>query len=79
MPFDPELDVELWKEEVVFEDRNTKVTVAVMQYNEGVKKLQIGRANLRNEDWSFAKLGRLMKDEAVAIAPLVQKAIEHMD
>jgi hypothetical protein len=51
----------------------------VCQYNEGEKKLQISREN-RNQDgeWKFAKLGRMFKDEAEAVIPLMQKALEQM-
>ena len=77
MPFDPNLDQELWAESVDFE--KTKITVAVKCYNEGVKKLQIGRENKRADgESSFAKLGRLTKEEAEAVLPLFQKALEHM-
>lgn len=77
MPFDPNLDKKLFSEAKEFE--TTRITVAVCQYNEGEKKLQISREN-RNQDgeWKFAKLGRLFKDEAEAIIPLMQKALESM-
>ncbi len=77
MAFDPNLDQKLFSEIKEFE--RTRITVAVHQYNEGEKKLQISRENGNQEgDWRFAKLGRLFKDEAVAIIPLMQKALEHM-
>ncbi len=77
MPFDQNLDKKLFSEAKEFE--TTRITVAVCQYNEGEKKLQISREN-RNQDgeWKFAKLGRLFKDEAEAIIPLMQKALESM-
>ena len=77
MPFDPNLDKTLFSEIKEFE--TTRITVAVHQYKEGEKKLQISREN-RNQDgeWNFSKLGRLFKDEAEAIIPLMQKALEHM-
>jgi hypothetical protein len=77
MPFDPNLDKKLFSETKDFE--MTRVTVAVHQYNEGEKKLQISRENRSQEgEWRFAKLGRLFKDEVEAITPLMQKALESM-
>ncbi|MBS3097662.1 hypothetical protein J4209_02595 [Candidatus Woesearchaeota archaeon] len=77
MAFDPNLDKQLFSETKEFE--TTRITVSVQQYNEGEKKLQISREN-RNQDgeWSFAKLGRMFKDEAEAVLPLIKKALEHM-
>ena len=41
--------------------------------------MQLSRENKNAEgEYSFAKLGRLFKDEAQAILPLMQKAMEHM-
>jgi len=77
MAFDPNLDKELFSEQVSFE--TTRITVAVKQYNEGEKKLQISRENMNQEGvWSFAKLGRMFKDEAEAVTPILPKAIEKM-
>ena len=77
MAFDPNLDKQLFAEAKEFE--TTRITVSVQQYNEGEKKLQISREN-RSQDgeWSFAKLGRMFKDEAEAIVPLIQKALKKM-
>ena len=79
MAFDPNLDKKLFSE--VKEWEMTRITVAVCQYNEGIQKLQISRENRKKDsvDWQFAKLGRMIKEEAEAILPLVKKAIEHMD
>ena len=76
--FDKELDKELFGEDASFE--TTKVRVSVMCYNEGQKKLQISRENLNPEDgsWRWSKLGRMNKEEATAVAPLITKAIENM-
>lgn len=77
MAFDPNLDQKLFSETKDFE--KTRITVAVCQYNEGEKKLQLSRENSTQDDeWRFAKLGRLNKAEVEAILPLMQKAIEHM-
>ncbi len=77
MPFDPNLDKKLFSETKELE--LTRITVAVCQYNEGEKKMQISREN-RNQDgeWKFAKLGRMFKDEVEVIIPLIPKALEHM-
>ena len=77
MPFDPNLDKKLFSETKELE--TTRITVAVHQYNEGEKKLQISRENRnQNGEWNFAKLGRMFKDEVEAIIPLMPKALEHM-
>ena len=77
--FDKSLDKELFGEDAKFE--TSKIRVSVMQYNEGMKKLQISRENLNNEDGSYrwGKLGRLTKEEASAILPLMEKALENME
>ncbi len=75
--FDKSLDKELFSESVDFE--KTKITVAVFAYNEGTPKLQIGRQNKNAAgDLSFAKLGRMVKEEAVVILPLMEKAMSHL-
>ncbi len=77
MPFDPNLDKEIWAESADFE--RTKITVAVKQYNEGIKKMQVSRENKNaSGELNFAKLGRLTKEEAEAVIPLMQKALEEM-
>ena len=77
MPYDPSLDEELFAASKEFE--TTRVRVAVYSYNGGEKKLQLGRENLNREDqWQFAKLGRLTKNEIEAALPLIQDAITHL-
>ena len=77
MPYDKNLDVELFREEHNFE--GTRLIVGVFQYNNGEKKLQITRQNATQDgELNFAKLGRLRKAEAEAILPSIQKALEHM-
>ena len=77
MAFDKNLDKELYSDTKEFE--TTKIKVGVYSYNDGEKKMQISREN-RNQDgeWKFAKLGRMFKDEAEAIIPLIQKALGEM-
>jgi len=77
MPYDKTLDVDSFKETKEFED--TRITVGVFSYNEGTKKLQISRENRNQEDeWRFAKLGRVTKEEAQEIIPIMAKAVEIM-
>lgn len=77
MAFDKNLDKELFSETANFE--TTRIKVGVYSYNDGEKKLQISRENMNQDgEWSFAKLGRMFKDEAEAILPLMKKALEKM-
>lgn len=58
---------------------NTRITVGVHSYNEGEKKIQIVRENkTANEEWRFAKLGRLSKDEIEGILPVIQESIQKL-
>ena len=75
--FDPSLDKTLFEEKAEFERSN--VVVAVKAYNEGIPKLQLTRENKKADgSTSFAKLGRLTKEEVEAMMPLIQKAMEHL-
>ena len=76
MPYDAALDVASFKEMINFE--NTRVTVGVFSYNGAPKKLQITRENLIDGSWNFTKLGRMTKEEAQAILPIMVKAIGAM-
>lgn len=77
MPYDQSLDVAKFKETKEFED--TRITVGVFSYNEGAKKLQLSRENMNaNEEWRFAKLGRMTKEEAQEVLPIMKKAVEEM-
>lgn len=75
MPFDKSLDKELFGETVQLE--TTRLTVAVFSYNGGIPKLQISRENLNptSGEYRFSKLGRMIKEEAEAVLPLMQKAL----
>ena len=78
MPYDPSLDQEVFKELAEFD--GTRIVVAVYSYNNGPKKLQIVRENASAEgQWRFAKVGRMSQDEAQALMPVLQKAIEQMN
>ena len=78
MAFDPSLDKQLWHESAEFQ--STRITVSVMSYNDGTPKIQISRENLQQSsgDYSFAKLGRMTKEEAEAVVPLIKKALENI-
>ena len=78
MAFDKNLDKQLFSESADLQ--NTRITVGVFSYNDGMPKLQLSRENMNNSsgEYSFAKLGRLTKQEIEAILPLIQKAIEKM-
>lgn len=75
--FDPNLDKEIWSENVML--GNQRLKVSVMSYNDGTPKMQIGRERMNKDgEATFAKLGRLTREEAEAVMPLMKKAIEHL-
>lgn len=77
MAFDKELDQELFSHAKDFE--RSRITVSVFSYNNGIPKLQISRENKNaSGEYSFAKLGRLTKDEITAILPSIQQALQKM-
>lgn len=77
MPYDASLDVATFKEVKEFE--GSRITVGVYSYNNGPRKLQVGRENQNSSgEWTFSKLGRMTKDEAQAIIPIMAKAVEQM-
>ena len=77
MPYEKSLDKETFKEVKVLGE--TRITVGVFSYNGGDKKLQVSRENLdQNNEWRFAKLGRMTKAESQDVIPLMMKALESM-
>jgi len=77
MPYDKSLDVETFKE--VKDMGETRITIGVFSYNNGAKKLQVTRENKNQTgEWRFTKLGRLTKEEAQEIIPVMMKAVENM-
>lgn len=75
--FDKSLDKELFSQSL--ELGKTKITVSVFSYNNGTPKLQLSRENKSADDqYTFAKLGRLTKEEVNAILPLMEKAKKHL-
>jgi hypothetical protein len=77
MPYDASLDEQLFSK--AYEYDAGKIIVSIYSYNNGPKKLQITREiHGREGQPSFAKLGRLTKEEAEAILPLIQEALKNM-
>jgi len=76
MPYDASLDKNIFSETTEWE--MTKITVGVFSYNDGEKKLQLTRENNVGDEWRYAKLGRMNKQEAEAVIPLMKKALENM-
>lgn len=77
MPYQKELDKEVFKDSKEFD--NTRVTIGVYSYNNSEAKLQISR-EFKNADgqWQISKLGRLSKEEVDSILPLISKAKDAM-
>ncbi len=77
MPYDAKLDENLFSKAYAYE--GGKIVVGVFAYNKGQKKLQITRENLSEDgETRFAKLGRMTKDEATNVLPILQEALQHM-
>lgn len=77
MPYDSSLDNQIFSK--ILETEGGRITVSVYSYNNGPLKMQIVRENKDAEgNFRFAKLGRLSKDEALAVLPLIQEALSHM-
>ena len=75
--FDKNLDKEIFLESIEFE--NCRINVGVFSYNENPAKIQITRENKnKSGEYNFAKLGRMTKEEAQAVLPLIQKALDSM-
>jgi hypothetical protein len=78
MPYDANLDDCLFTK--CYENERERVTVSVYSYNKGAKKLQITRENKdKNDEFRFTRLGRISKEEILAILPLIQEALKEMD
>lgn len=77
MPYDSSLDNQLFAK--ILETEGGRITVSVYSYNNGPLKMQIVRENKDAEgNFRFAKLGRLTKEEALGVQPLIQEALTHM-
>ena len=78
MPYNPDLDENVFTKSI--ETEAGRLTVSVFSYNKGAKKLQITRENRDAEgEFRFTKLGRMNKEEAEAIIPVIQEALKSMD
>lgn len=77
MPYNSSLDEQLFSKQ--WESENGKIAVSVYSYNNGPKKLQLTR-EIKDKDGNstFAKLGRLSKNEIEGILPLIQDALRVM-
>lgn len=77
MPYDSSLDAQVFTH--FWENDSGKIVVSVYSYNNGPKKIQIVREiKDKNGEYAFAKLGRLTKEEAVGVLPLIQEALQSM-
>lgn len=77
MAYDSSLDQQLFAKEI--ESGKGKITISIYSYNNGPKKVQISRA-VKDEggNFSFAKLGRLTKEELEGVLPLLEEALKEM-
>jgi len=77
MPYESAKDKELFGKSV---DTDTgKLSVKIMSYDGGTKKLQNSREVKDQEDkLKFAKLGRMTSTEVTEILPIIQEAISNM-
>ena len=77
MPYDPSLDQELFAK--TWENDAGRLIVGVYSYNNGPRKVQI-RREPKDEGGrsSFAKLGRLTKEELEGVLPLLQEALTQL-
>ena len=77
MPYDPNMDESLFSN--AWESEAGRISVSVYSYNKGIKKLQITRENRDGEGgFRFTKLGRMTKEEAEGVLPLMQEALKNM-
>ncbi|MBM3246644.1 MAG: hypothetical protein FJZ13_04900 [Candidatus Omnitrophica bacterium] len=77
MAYDSSLDDQIFSKS--WENDTGKILVSVYSYNNGPKKLQITRELKGREGQpAFAKLGRLSREEAEGILPLIEEALEEM-
>jgi hypothetical protein len=72
MAFDKSKDECVFVDEFV--DRKTRITCELARYDGGQQKVAL----TRTWDGEFKQLGRLTKEEALAVAEMIGKAIEQM-
>jgi hypothetical protein len=77
MPYDTKFDSEVFSKSC--QTDTGKIIVSVHSYKNGPKKLQIVRVvKNRDSEETFARLGRLSKEELQGILPLIQEALKVM-
>ncbi len=77
MAYDASLDQEVFAK--AWENDAVRLVVGVYSYNGGPRKVQIRREPKEEAGRpSFAKLGRLTKEELQGILPLLQEALGHL-
>ena len=77
MAYDASLDQEIFAK--AWENDAGRLIVGVYSYNNGPRKVQIRREPKEEGGRSsFAKLGRLTKEELQGILPLLQEALDHL-
>lgn len=75
MAYDSSLDKQVFAK--TWQGGTSKITVGVYSYNNGPKKVQLSRELIDQEPGrpSFAKLGRLTKEELEGVLPFLQEAL----
>jgi hypothetical protein len=77
MAYDSSLDEKVFSKS--WDGNGSRLIVGVYSYNKGAKKVQISRELMAEEGRSsFAKLGRLTREELEAILPLLREALNAM-
>ncbi len=76
MAFDSSMDKSLFSESIEFD--TSRITVGVFSYNNGTPKFQISRETKNGEEYNFAKLGRMTKQEVEKVLPIMEKALKHL-
>jgi predicted transcriptional regulator len=77
MPYDQSLDKQLFTK--AFETDAGKIIVSVYSYNGGAKKMQMSRETTDKEGKpTFAKLGRMTKEEVEGVLPIIGEALKNL-
>lgn len=77
MAYEASLDEQVFAK--AWENDAGRLVVGVYSYNGGPRKVQIRREPKEEAGRpSFAKLGRLTKEELQGILPLLQEALDHL-
>ena len=78
MAYDKKLDRYFYSKS--WENNFTRLSVSVLAYNKGKKRLQVTRQNINTEGQiRTVKLGRITKEEIESLLPLIAEAIEYLD